>query len=90
MGIWTVATVEILNRIRHVRLVVGAIQIDAIPARREEYLCPHRIRALVRKEVTPLLCDDIVRIIVSEAMSGELLTPIRVSRVIMVIICTPV
>ena len=48
----------------HVRLVVRAVEVDAVPARREVHLCAHPARALVLEEVGTLVPGRIVAVIV--------------------------
>ena len=49
-----VATVEILDRVGHVRLVVGRVQVNTIPAGGEEDLRAHSIGAVVIEKVRTL------------------------------------
>ena len=52
--IGAIARVESLNRVRHVRLVVGGVEVDSVPARREEDLRAQAVRTVVIKEAGAL------------------------------------
>ena len=49
-----VTTVEVLDRVGHVRLVVGRVEVDTIPAGGEEDLRAHSVGAVVVEEVRTL------------------------------------
>ena len=49
-----VACVVGLDGVRHVRLVVRGVEVDAVPAGGEENLCAHADRAVVVEEVGAL------------------------------------
>ena len=58
----------------HVRLVVRAVEVDAVPARREVHLCAHSARALVLEEVGALVPCRIVAVIVVIVCAGDMST----------------
>ena len=52
--IGTIAGIEVLNRIRKMGLVIGGVQVHAVPAGREKDLRAHAVWAVVVEEVGAL------------------------------------
>ena len=51
VAVGAITVVEVLDGVRHVRLVIGGVQVHAVPAGREEDLSAHAIRTVVVEEV---------------------------------------
>lgn len=51
VSVWTVSSVEILDGVGHMGLVIRTIKVLAVPAARKEDLGAHAVRALVLEEI---------------------------------------